>query len=105
MNVKVNKDRCYVKLEPMITTKTVTMKDGSQVTIDLPENHHERSRIGVIRQVGDDVDLYKVGDRVLLSTYAGVRIHLIGREIDGEPINEDLHRIIRQEEILCTFED
>ena len=104
MRVKVNKDRVFVKLEPMVTQSTITLKDGSKATIDLPENHHERSRIGVIKQVGDEVDCYKVGDRVLLSTYAGVRIHLIGREIDGEPIHEDLHRIVRQEEIICTFE-
>ena len=105
MKVKVNKDRIFVALEPMVTTTTKTLNDGRVVTINLPEQHHERSRIGVIRQVGDEVDLYKVGDRVLLSTYAGVRIHLIGRDIDGEPIDEDRHRIIRQEEILCTFDD
>jgi hypothetical protein len=51
------------------------------------------------------VTKYVPGDRVLLSVYAGVRIHLIGRTIDGEPIDEDRHRIIRQEEILCVLYD
>jgi len=105
VRIRVNKDRIFVILEPMVTTKKVTNKFGEDVEIELPENHHERSRIGVIQQVGEDVTDYKVGDKVLLSVYAGVRIHLIGREIDGKPIDEDCYRIIRAEEIIATLLD
>jgi co-chaperonin GroES (HSP10) len=105
MRIKVNEDRIYVVLEPMVTSTTTTNRKGESVTIELPENHHERSRIGLIKQVGDAVTKYFPGDRVLLSVYAGVRIHLIGRDIDGEPIDEDRHRIIRQEEIVATLID
>jgi hypothetical protein len=105
MRIKVNDDRIFVILEPMVTTKTITNKFGETVVIDLPENHHERSRIGVIQQVGDQVTKYAVGDRVLLSTYAGVRIHLIGRQIDGKDIDEDCYRVVRAEEIISTLID
>jgi co-chaperonin GroES (HSP10) len=106
VRVKVNKDRIFVILEPMVTTKEVTNKFGEKIgEIELPENHHERSRIGVIQQVGDEVKDFKPGDKVLLSVYAGTRIHLIGRKIDGKEIDEDCFRIIREEEILCLFED
>lgn len=105
MRIQVNEDRIFVILEPMVTTRTVTNKFGESIEIALPENHHERSRVGVVQQVGDKVTKYMVGDRVLLSTYAGVRIHLIDREIDGQPIDEDRYRIIRQEEIIATILD
>jgi co-chaperonin GroES (HSP10) len=105
MKLKVNDDRIFVILEPMVTTSVSTNKFGERVEIALPENHHERSRIGLIKQVGEAVTKYAPGDRVLLSVYAGVRIHLIGRDIDGEPIDEDRHRIIRAEEIIAVLYD
>ena len=105
MKIRVNEDRIFVILEPMVTTSVHINKLGERVEIALPENHHERSRVGLIKQVGEAVTKYVPGDRVLLSVYAGVRIHLIGRTIDGESIDEDRHRIIRQEEILCILED
>jgi co-chaperonin GroES (HSP10) len=105
MRLKVNDDRIFVILEPMVTTSVSTNKFGERVEIALPENHHERSRIGLIKQVGEAVTKYAPGDRVLLSVYAGVRIHLIGRDIDGEPIDEDRHRIIRAEEIIAVLYD
>lgn len=105
MRLKVNEDRIFVILEPMVKTKTITNKLGETIEMALPENHHERSRVGVIQQVGDSVTKYFPGDKVLLSTYAGVRIHLIGRQIDGQDIDEDCYRIIRQEEIIATLYD
>ena len=105
MKIRVNDDRIFVILEPMVTTSVSTNKFGERVEIALPENHHERSRVGLIKQVGEAVTKYVPGDRVLLSVYAGVRIHLIGRTIDGEPIDEDRHRIIRAEEIVATLLD
>lgn len=96
MTIKVNDDRIYVVLEEFV--KTVR-------GIAMPDNHSERSRIGVVKQCGEKVTKYAPGDKVLLSTYAGVRIHLIDREIDGVPIDEDRHRIIREEEVLCQIID
>jgi co-chaperonin GroES (HSP10) len=106
MRIKVNEDRIFVILEEMVTSKTVYDKvAGKEIKIELPEQHHERSRVGIVQQVGDAVTRYKPGDKVLLSTYAGVRIHLIGRQIDGKDIDEDCYRIIRQEEIIAVLED
>lgn len=105
MRLEVSGDRIFCILEPMVKTKMVPGPGGTTIEIELPENHHERSRIGVIQQCGPEVKGYVPGDRVLLSTYAGVRIHLIGRQIDGKDIDEDCYRIIRQEEILCKFYD
>jgi co-chaperonin GroES (HSP10) len=105
MRISVSDDRIFVILEPMVKTKTITDKSGNTIEISLPENHHERSRVGVIQQVGDSVTKYMVGDKVLLSTYAGVRIHLIGRQIDGMDIDEDCFRVIRAEEIIAKLLD
>ena len=105
MRLEVTGDRIFCILEPMVKTKTIENKFGEKIEIDLPENHHERSRVGVIQQCGPDVFGYYPGDKVLLSVYAGVRIHLIGRQIDGKDIDEDCFRIIRSEEILCKLID
>jgi co-chaperonin GroES (HSP10) len=105
MRISVNKDRIYVVLTPMVTSKEMTLDNGKVVTIAIPEQHHERSRIGIVKQVGEEVTQYVPGDKVLLSVYAGVRIHLIDKEIDGEPIDEDRHRVIRQEEIVAKILD
>lgn len=105
MRIQVNEDRIFVILEPMVKTKKVPGPAGSEIEIALPENHHERSRIGVVQQVGEKVTKYVPGDKVLLSTYAGVRIHLIGRQLDGMDIDEDCFRVIRQEEIVAQLFD
>ena len=105
MRLKVNEDRIFVILTPMVKTKTIVNKFGENVEIALPENHHERSRVGVVQQAGEKVTKYVPGDRVLVSTYAGVRIHLIGRQIDGHDIDEDCYRIIREEEVVAQLYD
>lgn len=105
MRIAVNDDRLFIILEPMVTHKTIVGKDGRESRIELPENHHERSRIGVVQQVGNKVTRYVPGDKVLISTYGGVRIHLIGRQIDGQDIDEDCYRIIREEEVVCQLFD
>jgi co-chaperonin GroES (HSP10) len=105
MRLKVSDKRIFVILEPMVKTKTIENRKGEIVEIEIPEQHRERSRVGVVQQVGDSVSEYKAGDKVLLSVYAGVRIHLIGRKIDGQDIDEDRFRIIRQDEILATLYD
>ena len=105
MKLKVNKDRIFVILEPMKDKIEVEGPGGKKIMMDLPEKHSERSRIGVIQSCGEDVSDYFPGERVLLSTYAGVRIHLIDREIDGNKVDEDRYRVIRQEEIVAIIED
>lgn len=105
MRIKVHGDRMFCILEPMVKSTTITNKFGESIELDLPENHHERSRVGVVQKVGDEVTKFVPGDKVLLSTYAGVRIHLIGRDIDGMPIDEDCFRIIRQEEVIAQLFD
>jgi co-chaperonin GroES (HSP10) len=69
-------------------------------SIILAEKHSERSRTATVVAVGNDVTEYRAGDRVLLSWYTGVHLHLIGEELFGVPVDEDRHRIVRDEEIL-----
>ena len=105
MTIRVNEDRMFVILEPMVTEMTIDGPAGKKMKIPIPEAHSERSRIGVVQKVGEKVTRYKPGDSVLLSTYAGVRIHLIDKEIDGQKIDEDRFRIVREEEVLATLEN
>ena len=89
-------DRVYAVFDAIQEEKT---KGG----IILPDQHKERSRIATIVDVGPDVVNYKIGDRIIVSTYTGVRLHLVGEELFGTPVHEDTHRILREEEILCKL--
>jgi co-chaperonin GroES (HSP10) len=69
-------------------------------SIIIPGSHSERSRIGVVMEVGPEVKNYAVGDRILVSWYSGTRIHLDGDELYGKPVVEDAFRVLREAEIL-----
>jgi len=66
----------------------------------LPGKHSEESRIGTIKAIGEDVEDYKVGDRVLVQFYAGIAIHLV-----KEDILDDTHRIFNASNILSVVEE
>lgn len=83
-------DRIYVRLE--------NLPDKSQGGIYLPQTQSAASRIGVVRQVGPDVTLYKEGDRVIVSSYAGVGLYLIQ---DG--MVDATHSVFRENEIIGTI--
>jgi co-chaperonin GroES (HSP10) len=68
--------------------------------IIVPDSHSERSRIGVVMDVGPEVKDYKVGDRILVSWYTGTRVHLDGETMYGKPVVEDAFRVMRECEIL-----
>ena len=106
MNFSVKGDRIFVILDEFKTTKEITLEDGRTMTINLPDKHSERSRVGTIVALGKDiVNGWNIGDRVLLSTYAGTRVHLIGAEAFGQEIDEDRFRVIREEEIVAQVHD
>jgi len=68
--------------------------------IILPERHSERSRVATVSAVGKEVKHIKVGNKVLISYYTGVFIHLPDFAFRGK---EDLHRIVREDEILAKI--
>lgn len=106
MRFSVKGDRLFVILDEFKTTKEITLPNGRTATINLPDKHSERSRIGTIVAVGPEVrNGWTVGDRVLISTYGGTRIHLIGEEAFGQPIDEDRFRVFREEEIVTQVHD
>ena len=104
MNFSVRGDRCLILLDDMKKTKTVVLPSGETMEMALPDQHSERSRTAVIKACGDKAKMYKVGERVVVSVYAGTRIHLLGEEFEGKPINEDTLRVIREEEIIAVIE-
>lgn len=69
----------------------------------VPDNHAERSRVGIIKDIGPEVKEYKVGDKILISWYSGTRIHLDGDKLYGEPVDEDSFRVLRECEILAQI--
>ena len=99
MKFSVRGDRCLILLDEM--KKTVNVRG---IEMELPEQHSERSRTGVLKKCGDKVKMYKEGERVVVGTYAGTRVHLIGETFEGQPINEDTLRVIREEEVNCVVE-
>lgn len=84
-------DRLYVQMDERLN------KVGS---IILSDNHSERTRTGVVAAVGPDVKTLKAGDKIIISYYTGQSLHLpqfIGKE--------ELHRIVREGEVLAVIEE
>lgn len=92
MRLSLKDDRMFI-----ILNKVEEKKIGRIV---IPDQHSERSRIGVVMGCGPDVTKYMIGDKVLISWYTGTRIHLDGAELYGQPVDEDSFRIMRECEIL-----
>jgi co-chaperonin GroES (HSP10) len=84
-------DRIYLILDEM---------QESVGLIKLPERHSERSRIATVSAVGEAVKHFAVGDKVLISYYTGVFIHLPDLAFRAQ---EDRHRIVREDEILAKL--
>jgi len=71
--------------------------------VKLPQTHGEQSRFATVVGIGEEViegGKFKVGDRVIVSYGAGIRVHLIKYNI-----MTDTHRIISQEEVMGMVED
>ena len=105
MRFQVRGDRILLLLDEMKRYKEIVLPSGEVKRMELPDNHSERSRTGVIKAIGEDVRMYLPGDRVVVSVYAGTRIHLLGEEFEGQPIDEDRLRVIREEEVVCQVVD
>lgn len=86
--------RLYIVLDPVAEKKV-----GS---IHIPDMHSELTRTGVVAAVGNEVEHYKVGDRILVTYNVG---RVISPVTDGfAPVNE-IHRIVVEEEILAKIEE
>lgn len=101
MRLQLFDDRLFV-----ILNKVEEKKIGS---LYVPDNHDERSRIGTVMEVGPGLREwngtitpmnYKVGDKVLVSWYTGVRVHLPGEKMYGDDVCEETSRVVRECEIL-----
>jgi len=84
--------KIYLTLDPVHEKKA-----GS---LYVPDMHSELTRTATVQAVGNEVTLYAVGERVLVS-------YLVGRAIN--PVTEsftpanDIHRICSEEEILAKI--
>ncbi len=73
-------------------------------SIIIADNHSERSRLATVLKTGKDVRNYAVGDKVLISWYTGIHLHILGEKIAGIDVDEDRHRILREDEILAKVD-
>lgn len=64
------------------------------------DKHSERTRLATVISVGDTVSKYRAGDRILLSWYTGVHVHLLGEKLWDVDADEDRHRLVMESEIL-----
>ena len=85
-------DRLLVKLN--------TVEERKVGHIYMPDKHKEESRTGEILAIGDSVKGYAEKDRVLVSYYSGIVIHLV-----NEGYLDDTLRIFSEREILAKIED
>jgi len=83
-------DRIYVELE--------SLPEKSKGGLFLPQSQSSASRIGVVKQVGPEVKLYKPGDRIIVSSYAGVGLYLLQDEM-----TDATNSVYRENEILGTI--
>lgn len=83
-------DRIYVVLDDL--------PEKSTGGLYLPQTQTAASRIGTVKQVGPDVKLYKEGDKVIASIYAGVGLYLIQ---DG--MVDATHTVYREGELMGTI--
>ena len=90
--LEVYGDRIFLVLDPI--------KEKVIKGVVIPDKHSERTRVATIVDIGAEVKRYRVGDRVIVSPYTGVRLHLPDMYIDGREIEEETFRVAREEEIL-----
>jgi co-chaperonin GroES (HSP10) len=92
-----------LKLSPWGDRLYIILDDPKESVglIQLPEKHSERSRIATVAAIGEGVTHFKVGDKVLISYYTGIFVHLPDLAYRSK---EDLHRIVREDEILARIE-
>jgi co-chaperonin GroES (HSP10) len=88
MIIKPQKENIYVVLDGFLDYKGLVV---------LPEKHKEQTRVGTVIAIGDEVDRYVPGDRILMSYYTGTVLHLM--QLD---MRDERHRMMSQEEGLGT---
>ena len=91
MEIRPHGNRLYV-----IVDRVEERKIGN---LYVPDNHSEHSRIATVVAAGEDAKHYKPGDRIVISYYTGIVIDLPELNIIGE--GQDVHRIIREDEVLA----
>jgi len=84
-------DRLYVELEDL--------PEKSEGGLFLPQNQAAASRIGVVKQTGPNVTLYHEGDRIIVSSYAGVGLYLTQKGMTNAK-----HSVYRENEIIGTID-
>ena len=92
-----------MKIIPVNDTLYIRLNEVEEQQIGriiLPDKHEERTRIGTVLATGDKVKLFKAGDKILVSYFAGIHLHL-----PTEGIMNDTHRILTENEVLAKVED
>ncbi len=69
----------------------------------VPDQHSQTSRIGIVQAIGEDVEKYEIGDKILISYYSGVVVDLAALYAQGG--GQDVHRILSEEEVLGIIEE
>lgn len=94
-------DKMYVRLNPVTSSsKTIERNDGTSVDLELPEKHHEETRIGRIVAVGPEAaaEGFDEGQMIVVTFMAGTILHF-----PADDITDDTHRIIGYREVLCRI--
>jgi len=95
MKIYPNGDRLYVILDPV--------QEVTSGKIYIPDQHSENTRVGTVKAIGPEVKHFKEGDRVLAMYYSGIVIDRPSLYANGE--GQDIHRIFREDEILCVTDE
>lgn len=64
------------------------------------DKHPEKQRLATVKVTGPDVTRVRAGDRVVVSAYSGIPLEMFGADIDGIPIEKDIHRVFKEDELL-----
>jgi co-chaperonin GroES (HSP10) len=89
--IRPRNDNIYIKFDKPIEQAK---------KIFLPDDHRERTRLGTVIAVGDEVKYFKEGDRVIASYFAGVPLEL--PQYDLDPV---IDRIVTQSELIAFIDE
>jgi len=95
-------DRLLVKLDPKETELPIEAVDkfGKQVKLQISGDAAQRSRIGTIIAVGGRCQFFKKDDRIIISFYTGIQLHLPSMHWLDETL-----RVLREEEVVAFIKE
>ena len=81
-------------LENRILIQPAKEKEARKSGIIIPDGSKEKPVKGIVKVIGIDVSVLKVGDNIIHGKYSGIEIE----------INEEVYLLMREEDVIAIME-